>query len=249
MRAILVAAAFLTRTPIPIVATAGDVARAVRWFPLIGAVLGVAALLAVRMLHDALGLTPLLSAALVVAAGAWITGAIHLDGLADFTDGIAGGTSPEDARRIMREPAVGACGAAAVALLVVTKVAAVAALIERPDALAFIVAAPALSRCGAVGLGFGLPYAAVHGGLGRVMTDHRTWSTPAVAAVVTVIVAVGMLQARALLAGTLAVIATAAIGRLAWRRVGGVTGDVFGAVIEVTETLVLIGGAAASRQA
>lgn len=66
---------------------------------------------------------------LVIATGAWATGALHLDVLADTADGLGGGRTREDALRIMRDHAVGAYGAIALALLLVLKIAALSELL------------------------------------------------------------------------------------------------------------------------
>lgn len=124
-------------------------------------------------MRDALGMPPALSAAVLVGLGAWVTGAIHLDGLADTADGFGGGRAREDVLRIMRDPTIGSYGAVAFVALVTTKMAALAALLERNTALPFLVAAPAMSRWTIVALGTWLPYARTEGRLGEVVTIGR----------------------------------------------------------------------------
>jgi cobalamin synthase len=105
-------------------------------------------------------------AVLVVALSAWVTRGLHLDGLADFADGLGGGSTREEALRIMRDPAVGAFGVIALVLVLVVKIAAVDAL---PSAEALVLA-PALARWTAVPMGVFLPYAREGQGLGAALT-------------------------------------------------------------------------------
>jgi adenosylcobinamide-GDP ribazoletransferase len=237
---VLVATAFLTRIPVRVDAGASDVGRAARWFPLVGAGLGGMAALAAWGL-DLAAMPPLLSAWLLVGLGAWVTGALHLDGLADVADGLGGGKNRDDALRIMRDPAIGSFGAIALLVLIGVKAGALTALLERHAAVPVLVAAPALSRWTVVALGAWLPYARPEGGLGHAVTCHRDACGLFFATSVTAVVAVAALRIEGLILWTVAVLVMAAVGRTAWRRVGGVTGDVFGASVELTETAVLVG--------
>ena len=242
MKAVLVAAAFLTRVPFPLVADAVDVGRAARWFPLVGGAIGAASALVAWGMRDALLIPPALTATLLVGLGAWITGAIHLDGLADAADGLGGGRTSEDALRIMRDPAIGSFGAATLVLVVTAKVTALAALLERGAATPYIVAVPAISRWTIPVLAAWLPYARAEGGLGQAATGGGSVAGALVATVTTALIAVATVGVRAILPWTLAAIAMTLIARAARRCIGGVTGDVFGASVELSETAALIGG-------
>src|SRR5688500_13182606 len=170
VKTVLVAAAFLTRVPVPVAASAADVGAAAQWFPLVGAALGGAAVAIAWVMTDVLGVPSMLAAALLVGLGAWVTGALHLDGLADMADGFGGGRTREDVLRIMREPANGSYGATAVAIVIAIKVTAVAALLDRDGSLPFLVAAPVISRWSISPLAAYLPYARAVGGLGQAVT-------------------------------------------------------------------------------
>jgi adenosylcobinamide-GDP ribazoletransferase len=241
MRDLLVATAFLTRVPVRVDADARDVGRAARWFPVVGAALGGAGAVVARGLTEIPNVPAPLAALAVVALGAWVTGAIHLDGLADTADGFGGGKTRDDVLRIMRDPRVGSFGALALILIVGIKVAAIAALLERRAAVSVLVVAPALSRWTVVMLAAWLPYARLDGGLGQAVTEHHDrhallWATASAAVVAGI--AAGW---SAFVLGALAAAMTFVVGRAARRRIGGVTGDVFGASVELTETIVLIG--------
>jgi cobalamin 5'-phosphate synthase/cobalamin synthase len=242
VKGLFVATGFLTRVPVPLVAGALDVGRAARWFPLIGAALGGAAALIAWTLHEAIGLPPALTAILVVGLGAWVTGAIHLDGLADTADGFGGGHTRDDVLRIMRDPVIGSYGAVGLVLIVATKVAALATLLERDAALPFLVAAPAMSRWTVVALGAWLPYARAEGGLGLAVTRASDVTGLVIASAITAAIALAALRTAAVLPWAAAALVTLMLGRAARRRIGGITGDVFGAGVELAETAVLVSG-------
>ena len=242
MKSVLVATAFLTRVPVPLVAGAVDVGRAVRWFPLIGGLLGGATALTAWMMTEVMDIPAALTATLVVGLGAWATGAIHLDGLADTVDGFGGGRDPEGVLRIMRDPLIGCYGAAALVFVIGVKVTAIATLLDRGAALRFMVAAPAISRWTISALAAWLPYARPEGGLGKAVTQERDTIGLVVATAVTALIAIGALRVDALIVWAFAALITVWIARTARRRIGGVTGDVFGASVELTETSVLLCG-------
>lgn len=239
MTRLLAAVAFLTRVPVRRPFDGADVGRSTLFFPAVGAALGLAQL----GLFLGLGrrLPPLVTATLVVAFSAWSTRAMHLDGLADFADGLGGGFQRERALEVMRDPRVGAFGATALVLVLVVKVAAIAAL-AAPLAL---VLAPTLARWASVPLGFFLPYARKEGaGLGAALTDHvglvELFGASACVALVALLTSVE-LAAPCLLA---ALAVTALTGLVARRRLAGVTGDVLGANVELAEAAALVAAVA-----
>jgi cobalamin 5'-phosphate synthase/cobalamin synthase len=219
--------------------TAADVGRGTVWFPLIGAGVGGAAALAAWA--SAAVLPAPVAALAAVATGAVLTGALHLDGLADTADGYAGRT-PARALEIMRDHSVGSYGVVAVVLDVGLRAAAVTALLARPHGLLWLVAAGALSRSAAAGLGALLPSARADG-LVRVL-DGAGRARVAVAAATGVAIA-GLAGGLPGLAAAAGVAAIAALwGWRCLRRLGGVTGDTLGAASEGCEIAVLLVGAA-----
>jgi adenosylcobinamide-GDP ribazoletransferase len=224
------AIAFLTRLP----AGGGALsARAAIWFPVVGAALG--ALVGGVAIGLERGLPPLLAGALAVAVELAITGALHVDGLADSADGL-GARDREHALRIMRDHSLGAYGASALVLDLLAKAAALGALAERGELLP-VVAAFALARAAPLPLAAALPYARPGEGTGRALADGLG---PVAAAFGVALAAAVAVVAGAYAALAAAVLVTAAIGLLARRRLGGVTGDVMGAAIELTATAALI---------
>lgn len=238
-RSVAAAIAFLTRLPLGrrIDLDGRDVARGALLFPLVGAAIGAAvggsAILAER------ALPPFAAAAAALAVGALLTGALHLDGLADTADALAG-RSRERALEIMRDPRIGTYGAIALAFDLLLKVAALGALLERGDALVPLVAAAALARSTAVPLASFLPYARPEGGVGGVLSGRVSIGTTVGAVVLAAAPALALLGWRG--AGMLgaAAVVTLALG-LGYRRwLGGVTGDALGAAVEIVETIALL---------
>jgi adenosylcobinamide-GDP ribazoletransferase len=244
MRAVRAAAgavAFLTRLPVGrlVVLDEADVARGAPAFPLVGAGVGaLAAGVAVGLAH----VLPALAAAGVgLALGAAVTGAMHLDALADTADALT--TRGERALAIMRDHAIGAYGATALVLDLVVKTAVLASLVSAGDAVWPAVAAGALSRALPLVVAAALPPLRSEGA-GASVGGLVSRSGTATAAAVAVAVALTAGPVRGLeMAAVAAALAGGAI--LFYRHwLGGVTGDLLGAASEVTETALLLAAAA-----
>ena len=219
---------------------------AMRLAPLVGLLL--AALLAglvAGVEHVTVG-PPLLACALGLAAHAVVTRGLHLDGLADLADGLGSYGSPERAREVMKQPDVGALGLAAVVLVLAVQVAALqACVLAGRGSTALVVAVVTARVAVTAACTVGVPAAAPHG-LGALVagTVSRGWAVGW--ALVTVAVGTGLavLQEVPLWLPAVAVVAGLGSARLlrdhAVRRVGGVTGDVLGALVETTTAVVLV---------
>ena len=233
-RAAAGAAAFLTIFPLGRLHLAErDVGRGAFFFPLVGALLGAGVGVVGLALDDLL--TAFLAAVVAVTFEAVATGGIHLDALADAADGL-GARSRERALEVMRESAIGAFGTTALALDLLLKTGALTALVAEEDAILVVAAAYGLGRGAPLVLGLALPYARAEAGSGRALTDSSPRVLLAVGLLVACALAVGLvgLNALALLGGAAA--ATGLVAVVAARRVGGVTGDILGAAIELATT-------------
>lgn len=233
MRPLAIAVAFLTRLPVPTGATSPrELGRAVAWFPAVGAalgglVVGVHALLAGRLA------APVVAVA-VVAVLAGATGGLHLDGFADVFDALGGGRGSRDRMlAIMRDSRIGAHGAAALGLLLAAKLAAVA---QAPAWALF--AAPVVARWAVVPLIVGFPYVRPEG-LGQAFHGHAGAAQLVGATAIAALALVGFGTPAVLCAG---VGVAAALALAIWmdRRLGGLTGDVYGAAIELAELAFLV---------
>jgi adenosylcobinamide-GDP ribazoletransferase len=235
LRGLAAAVAFLTRVPVGrwIELDATDVARGGALFPLVGAGIGTV----VGVLTQALSgpLTPLLAAVIGLAAGAVLTGVLHLDALADSADAF-GAATRERALEIMRDHAIGAYGAVALVLDLGAKAAALAVLAERHDVLRFAVCAAAVARVVPVLLSAALPYARSGGGTGNAL-GGTGWVRAALAVAIGAAICI-LLHAALLLA--VALVVTVGLGLVARHALGGVTGDVLGAAAELCELTALV---------
>jgi adenosylcobinamide-GDP ribazoletransferase len=227
----LVAFRYLTILPLPRSRLAGDLGRAAGWLPVVGLALGVC--LALASLGVDRVVPPGVGAMLLIAVWAGLTGALHLDGLADTCDGLGGGWSRERALAIMRDARSGPYGVTAIALVLGLKAAALASL---PEGLAWraLVLAPTVARAGPLLLAALAPPARPDGA-GHALAGGARWPALAAGWLVAALVSVAVLGAW----GALALGLTGGLG-WAWaaylrRRLGGFTGDTVGALVEVTE--------------
>lgn len=238
LRAAAAALTFLTRIPVGrIVLDADDVARGAALFPVVGAAIG-AGVGGVLVGLDG-ELTVLIAAALAVTFEALLTGAIHLDALADAADGLGAGTR-ERALEVMRDPAVGSFGITALALDLLVKVSVLTAVVADSRAVLVVVAAFALGRAAPLALALALPYARPGSGSGLVLTERTARVPLAVGIVLAVGIAVAALGLRGLALVSGAGLVCVVAGVVARRRLGGVTGDVLGAAAELATTAALL---------
>ncbi|MCC4620496.1 adenosylcobinamide-GDP ribazoletransferase [Xanthomonas cassavae CFBP 4642] len=227
---------FLTRIPVPARAftRAGAQARSLCWYPLVGVVLGGVVCGLAWCLRE---VAPLLGAALLLSAWVWLTGALHLDGLADTTDAWVGGMG-ERARTlaIMRDPTSGPMAVTAVVLVLLLKCAALASLLAQAPTTLWL--APLLARSALVAAFLSTPYVRA-GGLGSALLGaSRAGLWLALIAGTAVCIAAG-LPTAALCVGVAALV-FARWRRACLQRLGGMTGDTCGALVELTETAVLV---------
>jgi adenosylcobinamide-GDP ribazoletransferase len=233
------AAGLLTRVPMPhpANATPEGLARAQRAFPLVGAMIGLMVGLVDRGLL-AIGVPSLAAAALALGVSAALTGALHEDGLADVGDGFGGGRDRAAKLSIMRDSRLGTYG---MIVLLVGFVARASALASLPLAtiIPALIVAHALGRAVIPVLAANMPFAR-DDGLGK--SAGRPAGASAITAVIFgIVIALLCLTAiQALLAVVVAAAGAAAMAVLAWRQIGGVTGDVFGAAEQVVEAAVLV---------
>jgi adenosylcobinamide-GDP ribazoletransferase len=226
---------FLTVLPVPATGYRPDgLGQAGRWFPAVGLLLGALLALAFAGLA-ALFPAPLVAVG-VVAVWAVLTGGLHLDGLADCCDGLLAPVDRERRLAIMADPRLGAFAGIGLILALALKIAAVGALAVPWPALLL---APTWARW-LILLAARQP-SARPGGMGDAF---RSGLTPAVwlwAAVVplalTVAVAPTWRGLAAVIAAHAVALGTLAVAR---RRLGGVTGDVFGLVVELGELAILL---------
>lgn len=229
------AVAFLTVIPV----AAGEGKPAARlgraYFPAVGAVLGLLAG-AVFALTAAIT-TPLLAAVAAVAVLAALTGGLHLDGVADAADGLFGRGPTVQRLEIMRDPRVGSFGAIALIVVLLGDVAALSALTPAGAIVALVVAG-ALSRWAMLWVIAFLPYVR-ESGLGVAAGGANRAFDVILGSVVAVLCC--LLDWRhAAFAILLVGVSASVVGVVARRRIGGATGDIYGATCEVCQLAALI---------
>lgn len=232
------AAVFLTRLPVPLAGppTEESHARAMGWFPLVGAGLGLLGG-GVHALALAAHLPPMAAALLALAALVWLTGGLHEDGAADVADGFGGGRDRARKLEIMRDSRVGSYGVIAIVFSVAIRAAALAAL-SGPAGVAALAASGALSRGGMAAMAWRLAPARADGLAAR--QGRPGTPTVALSLILSAAIATAALGAAAPAALAAAGLATWAVAALARRQIGGLTGDVFGAAQQIAEAAVLL---------
>jgi len=236
LRGVVAAFSFMTRVPVwrgPVLEA--DLGRSVGFFPLVGLVLGLALTGFAFASHAVF--SPLLLAVLLVALLAALTGGLHLDGMADLFDALGSGRGDRVRMlAIMRDSRIGSHGAAGLTLLLVAKVAALTRVLETHD-LVVVLAFPAIARWAVTPLVVLFPYARPEG-LGRAF--HGAGRRELAIAAAIAAAAVAALGTRLLLPTLGAGLLVMAMGWWLSRRLGGLTGDIYGAGIEMAELIVLV---------
>lgn len=234
-----IALQFLSSLPIrlPGMPEPEQLGRSLLFYPLVGLLFG----LILWALNFVLAGAPLLlHAVLLLTVWVLLSGALHLDGLADSADAWLGGFGDrERTLTIMKDPRSGPIAVVTLVLVLLLKFAALLALIEQQQTMALIIV-PLLGRAALLGLFLTTPYVRA-GGLGQALADHLPrragWWVLAVSALACVVIA-GFNAVAALL---IAVGVFVWLRRVMMRRLGGTTGDTAGALLELLEMAVLVG--------
>ena len=238
-RRFLTALSFLTRMPTPaeVQMDQASLAESPPIFPAVGGLLG----LAVAALDWGLRMflpSPVVAVVDLIAAFL-LTGGIHMDGLLDTADGLFSGGSRERALEVMRDSRVGAMGASAGALLVGLKAVSIASLAGDRRFQALILA-PVLGRYAMVVGITAFPYARVRGGLGTLFKARARTRWVVVPGLFAAALAVSVAGAPGGLALVASSLFSLGLGKWVTDRLGGLTGDVYGALCEIAEAAVYL---------
>jgi adenosylcobinamide-GDP ribazoletransferase len=218
--------------------TATELATSMAWYSTVGLMIGGLLALADK------GLRWFLAAevvnGLLILLLVLLTRGLHQDGLADTLDGLAGGRTPADRLRIMRDPRIGALGATGLFLSLLLRYAGLLAL---PQALRLpvLLCMPALGRWAMVAVAWSSPYARNEGGLAAPFLSHLSMQHVALSSLVMVAAlaaGLGVPAAVATMGGGLVLVALVRSACREW--FGGVTGDLLGATNELIEILFLL---------
>jgi len=227
---------FLTIFPTPLghKADASMSGQSLPYFPLVGLILGAILLglyYGLSLILPSAVVTALLIISLVI-----LTGAHHVDGFIDTCDGVFAGKSKKERLAIMSDTRVGAFGIVGVVLLLLLKYGSLFSVSIMLPALLLM---PTLSRWTMVSMIFTFPYAR-RSGMGLPFKLGATWQRLAIATAIALVAAVVLLKWWGLV--LMAVLWLIAFGIAAYfrSRLGGLTGDNYGAINEISEVLVLL---------
>jgi len=234
-----IALQFLSSLPVrlPGMPEPREMGRSMLCYPLVGLLFGLLLWLASHLLQ---GAAAPLQAALLLTLWVSLSGALHLDGLADSADAWLGGFGDrERTLEIMKDPRSGPIAVVTLVLVLLLKFCALWELVEQGPGMALLLA-PVVGRAAMLGLFLGTPYVR-RGGLGQALAEHLPRRSA-------VWVLLASLLLCLLLGGTRAIVPMLAVTavfiglrRLMCRRLGGTTGDTAGAMLEIVELAVLLG--------
>jgi len=211
--------------------------QSMAFYPSIGLLLGV--ILWVIHLLISPAFPRALGDGLIITLLVILTGALHLDGLADTLDGLAAGKAPEERLRIMRDHRVGTFGVVGLILILGLKFLALQSLPDEVSGRALVVAL-VLSRWSMVQLTYRAPYARQGGGLGLPFKENLRKREMFIAAVTSLVFSFLFFRFRGAMlwvgVGIFALLFQAFFGK----KIGGITGDILGVANETSEVLALI---------
>lgn len=214
--------------------TVAEMGASLAFYPLVGLLFG-GILVAFRQLVFG-NLPPTVSAALTLALWVVLSGALHLDGFLDTCDGLLGGWTPEKRLEILRDEHHGAYALAGGVLLLLTKYSLLAA--AGFPVLALLLA-PAYGRWGMAMAVLGFPYQRPQG-VGRAIKDAATWQEGLIATAWVLIAASLTFSFQSWMALVVVMVVVWGGARLTLRLIPGLTGDIYGALNELSELAVLL---------
>lgn len=238
IRPLLIALQFLTRLPVPLRGqpNEGETGRSLLYYPLVGLLIGLLLAAIAWVLAD---IPAMLRAAIVLVAWVLLTGALHLDGLADSADAWAGGHGDRDKTlAIMKDPRCGPVGVVALVMILLVKFAALEPIASSREWTTLILI-PVLGRTALPLLFLTTPYVRP-GGLGAVLAGYQRHRAGALVVLVTAIAVVAGLGAAALWLLLASAGVFLMLRSLMIKRLGGTTGDTAGALVEAIETAGLV---------
>lgn len=239
IRSILIALQLLTRIPVSIKGevTPAELGRSAAAFPVAGLLIGLI-LSGVYVL--AINLWPAsIAAVLVLTAMVFVTGGLHIDGLMDTADGVFSGRSRERMLEIMRDSRVGSMGVMAAVLVYLLKFVSITAM-PAATAVVGLIGAPVLSRWAMVAAISAYPYARSGPGTGKPYADYVSRREFYMATVIALLIVGGIWRWPGSLVAVAAVVVAVMLAYFLNSRLGGLTGDCYGAVNETVEAVILL---------
>lgn len=237
MRGFLIALTFYTRIPLPIPkdVTTEEFTRSHLFYPWVGLILGLLLWLMAKALVPYY--PPLVLGALLLGAELMLTGGLHLDGFMDSMDGLLSARSPERILEIMKDSRVGAHASMALVGLLLLKFTLLASL--TPPRFSILIVIPMLSRwVFQIGV-IGFPYARSQG-LGKGFHEATHWVPFLLTGVVVLGISFFLVRFAGLIAFGVSILTVTILASRISSLLGGLTGDLYGALIELSEVVCLL---------
>jgi len=213
-------------------------ANSMAFFPLVGMLIGVLLVVLKRIFYY-LPVSPLIGDTLVLIVWIWLSGGLHLDGFADSVDGFLGGNNKEEILKIMKDSATGAKGVVALVSLLLLKFVL---LVEMPlllkDAALFFT--PAIGRWSMVIAAFLSKPARTKDSMGKLFMDYVGWREVIFASLTLAVVGISLFRLYFLPLLIIAMGIVLLILKHCQKKIGGISGDVLGAINEIVEVFILL---------
>lgn len=228
---------FMTRIPVFVNVEYDEekLGKSIKYFPLVGAIIGIF-LYGINILAGKITVNRQIAAMIIIIAEIFITGLIHIDGLADTADGLFSYAEKEKILEIMKDSRVGTNGAVALILYFMTKVILLSEI--RPE---YIILYPVISRL-STSINAGLGEYARKNGMSNEIIAKNGKKEAVISIIITMILSFIILKVKGLIILIFAILFILLLMKGVKRKIGGITGDTMGASLELTSILVLLAG-------
>jgi len=213
-------------------------ANSMAFFPLVGMLIGLL-LVVLRRIFYYLPISPLIGDTLVLIVWVWLSGGLHLDGFADSVDGFSGGHNKEEILNIMKDSATGAKGVVALVSLLLLKFVL---LVEMPlflkDTVLFFT--PTIGRWSMVIAAFLSKPARTKNSMGKLFMDYVGWREVIFASLTLAVIGILLFNLYFLPLLIIAMGIVLLILKYCQKKIGGISGDILGAINEIVEVFILL---------
>ena len=239
LESIVVAFQFLTRLYLPINVEwdTGNLRRSLMWFGLVGAFIGVI-LAGALTLFNRFDLLPAVSAIIILLIWIFITGGMHIDGISDMADGFFSMRDKEKTLEIMKDSHVGAFGVITIVLLLLIKFEMLKEFIIIEKNVWLLILPPTIARI-AAGLVLSFYETTKKSGLGYTFHSSDPRIFWAIGFIVTLIIS-SILNIKSLIFIGIAILASNLMALWAKKKIGGLNGDIYGAIVETVEVIGMV---------
>jgi adenosylcobinamide-GDP ribazoletransferase len=213
-------------------------ANSMAFFPLVGMLIGVL-LVVLRRTFYYLPISPLIGDTLILIVWIWLSGGLHLDGFADSVDGFSGGHNKEEILNIMKDSSTGAKGVVALVSLLLLKFVLLAEMpLWLKDAALFFT--PVIGRWSMVIAAFLGKPARLKNSMGKLFIDYVSWREVIFASLTLAVIGILLFKLYFLPLLIMAIGIVLLILKYCQKRIGGISGDILGAINEIVEVFILL---------